>query len=290
VVIIVAGIAAVVVSGILSRPITQLADAARAIRGGDLATRVAVVSPTEVADLASSFNEMAESLESGEDRRRRLTADIAHELRSPVTNILGHVDAMADGVIEPAAAEFGIVIAETERLAGLINDLQVLATLDEGMLGLDCVEGDVVEVVGSSVQARSARAADADIAMNITGAATSEAVFDSARMQQVFGNILDNAIEHTPTGGSIVIDIDGDDTTVTVMITDSGQGIDEDLLPAVFDRFRRADIARTPGSGGQGLGLAIARGIARAHGGDVVASNAPGAGGSFMVTIPVESP
>jgi signal transduction histidine kinase len=289
-VVLLAGVAAVVISGIMSRPITRLATAAHAIRRGDLGVRVDVTSPTEIADLAVSFNEMAASLESVEERRKRLTSNIAHELRSPVTNILGHMDAIVDGVIEGTATEYEIVIAEAERLASLIDDLQVLAALDEDTLVLERHHGDVVPLVRSAVRARGTRATEAGVTIDIATKGACEAEFDSMRLGQVFGNILDNAIEFTPADGSIDIVIDGDDQWVTVTITDSGPGIEKDLLPAVFDRFRRADGARTPGSGGQGLGLAIARGIARAHGGDVVATNAQDAGGCFVVTIPTVSP
>jgi len=285
----IAGVAAFFVSRTLVTPISDLALAARSIHKGDLSTRVETSGPTEVEELAESFNEMAGALENADTQRRQLTADVAHELRSPVTNIIGYLDAIEDGVIEPSPDEYGVVKAEAIRLGGLIGDLQLLASLDESSLRLNPTPSDMRAVVDSAARVRTPQAADKDIAMSVKGETEVMVNLDPERFEQVIGNLFDNAIEHTPIGGWVKVEVASHETAVTVTVTDSGDGIDPDLLPAIFDRLRRGDEARTPGTDGRGLGLAVARGITRAHGGDITAHNTPNAGAEFVVTIPADS-
>jgi len=281
--------AAFFVSRTLATPISDLALAARSIHKGDLSVRVDASGPTEVEELGESFNEMAGALEHSDIQRRQLTADVAHELRSPVTNIIGYLDAIEDGVIEPSPDEYGVVKSEAIRLGGLIGDLQLLASLDQKSLSLDPSPSDLRAVVDSAVRVRGPRAAEKDISVTVHGENEAIVNLDPERFGQVIGNLLDNALEHTPEGGWVRVEVDKDPDTATVTVTDSGEGIDPDLLPVIFDRLRRGDEARTPGTDGRGLGLAVARGITRALGGDISAQNVTDAGARFVVTIPLGS-
>ncbi len=281
-----AAVLAAPISGLVTRSLRTLAGAARAIRAGNLDVRVEARSPTEVADLASSFNDMAEELARAEVRRKQLTADVAHELRSPLTNILGHLDAIEDGVIEPSPDQVRIITAEAARVAHLVDDLQTLSALDEDTLALAKGPADICTLIDRSIEARQARAREREITVLRSGECNSPLSVDSTRIDQIVGNLLDNALEHTPNGGEVAVVVADTADAVHIRVTDSGPGIDPELLPRVFDRLSRADQVRSPGNGGRGLGLAIARGLARAHDGDITATNSAAGGARFEVTLP----
>ncbi len=284
-VIVIAAGAATGLSGYLTKPLQALASAARAVRQGDLDVRVDAVPPSEVADLADSFNDMTEELARAEVRRRQLTADVAHELRSPLTNILSHLDAIDDGVIEPTPDQIQIVTSEALRLTHLVDDLQTLAAMDGHSLTLHPAPTDLTRVVDVAIEARQGRALEKDITVVREGHC-GDVTVDRKRFDQIVGNLLDNALEHTPDGGTVAITMSDGAAGVEIAVSDTGPGIDDDLLPYVFDRLSRADTSRTPGHGGRGLGLAIARGLARAHGGDISAENLAGGGARFVVRVP----
>jgi two-component system sensor histidine kinase BaeS len=282
-----AAIAATLLSGLVTRSLTSLTAAARSIREGDLNVRVETAGPTEVADLAESFNEMTQELARAETRRQQLTADIAHELRSPLTNILGHLDAIDDGVIEPSPDQVQIISSEAERLALLVDDLQTLAALDEDTLHLSPEPTDLSAALDAAVKARRRRALDKGVVLKRTGTTGISVNIDSHRFGQIVGNLLDNAIEHTSPDGVVVVEGNISPDDAVVKVTDTGPGIDATVLPYVFDRLSRGDAARSPGRGGRGLGLAIARGLARAHGGNITAANGEAGGAQFTITIPL---
>ena len=285
-VVIAAAVLAAPLSTFVTSPLRSLAGAARSIREGDLDVRVDATSPAEVADLATSFNEMTEALGRAEIRRKQLTADVAHELRSPITNILGYLDAIEDGVIEPTPDQVRIITSESERLARLVDDLQVLAALDEHTLRLEQAPQDLCRALDVAVEARRIRAGDLGVELQRVGACDGMVAVDRTRFDQIIGNLLENALEHTPPGGRITVEIREGFDTIEIAVSDTGPGIDEDVLPYVFDRLSRADASRTPGAGGRGLGLSIARGLARAHGGDITAANRSGGGARLLVTLP----
>lgn len=270
--------AAAFASGIVTGPVRRLTEATRAVRRGDLNVRVEDAGTGEMGELASSFNQMAADIEREDERRRQLTSDVAHELRTPVTNIIAHVDAIQDGVVDANAENLGIVLNEAERLHRLIEDLGRLAQADEGHLSIDLEERDILDIVGTVVDARPGSGI-------VVRGESAMARVDPTRVEQIVGNLVDNAI--TAAGeGNVQVDVRSAESEVQVIVADDGHGIPEDLLPVIFDRFRRADQARTPGSGGSGLGLSIARALARAHGGDIVAANKPEGGAVFTVTLP----
>ena len=281
-----AAVLAAPLSSFVTRSLRSLTAAARSIREGNLDVRVEPQSPTEVADLATSFNEMTEELARAEVRRKQLTADVAHELRSPLTNIVGHLDAIEDGVIEPSPDQLRIITAEAARVAHLVDDLQTLSALDEHTLTLNRRPADLCHLIDRSIEARKTRALQHDVTIARSGECNAPVVVDSTRIDQIVGNLLDNALEHTPEGGEVSVVVDDQAELVRISITDTGPGIDPELLSHVFDRLSRADQARGPDNGGRGLDLAIARGLARAHEGDIGASNNAAGGAVFELTLP----
>ncbi len=277
--------AALITGGVIVGPIRRLTKAADGIRGGDLTVRVPAEGADEIAVLAGSFNDMASSLENADRRRKQLTSDVAHELRSPVTNIIGHLDAVEDGVSEPTPDHLAVISSEAQRLHGLIEDLGQLAQADEGEIRLLREEQNVGALVSRAVDARRALAEDRGVTLRCD-APTAIASVDALRMEQVVGNLLDNAMRAVGEGGEITVDVASATGQVSISVADDGPGIPDELLDSVFDRLRRGDKARTPGDAGRGLGLAIARALVRAHGGDIAVSNRPEGGAQFVVTLP----
>lgn len=277
--------AAAATSGVVAGPIRRLTDATRDIRSGDLGARVDASAPEEVRQLAESFNEMAAALQREDSRRKQLTSDIAHELRSPVTNIIGHLDAVSDGVIAASPEHLAVVSSEAGRLHRLIEDLGQLAQVEEGQLVLDRHELDVGALVRRIVDAHRPAAQERSITLECYCPAALATV-DGPRVEQIVGNLLTNAHAAVEEGGTVSVTVGADAANVTVTVADDGPGIPAELLLVIFDRFRRGDEARSPAVGSRGLGLAIARALARAHGGDLVARNRTEGGAEFTLALP----
>ncbi len=274
-----------VVAGVIAGPVRKLTDAADAIRSGDLSVRVDADGSDELAALSGSFNEMAGSLEAADRRRRQLTSDVAHELRSPVTNIIGHLDAVVDGVSEPTPEHLEVVSSEAQRLHRLIEDLGHLAEADEGEIRLFREEQNVGAIVSRSVEARQPGAAERSIDLSCD-CPTAIASVDGSRLEQVVGNLLDNALAAVAIGGSVRAEVLSGAEEVLITVTDDGPGIPDELIDSLFDRLRRGDRARTPGTSGRGLGLAIARALVTAHGGEISVRNREEGGARFSVVLP----
>lgn len=286
VVLVLAAAAALVTAGVIAGPVRRLTGATQAIRAGDLSARVPGGGSDELGYLADSFNEMAESLESADRRRRQLTSDVAHELRSPVTNIIGHLDAVEDGLSAPTPEHLGVISSEAQRLHRLIEDLGQLAEADEGDVRLQREEQNVGAIVTRAVEARRATAEDRAVTL-LCDAPTAIASVDGPRIEQVVGNLLDNALAAVGERGEIRADVENEAGEIRITITDNGPGISAELLDSLFDRLRRGDRARTPGDSSRGLGLAIARALVRAHDGEISAENLPEGGGArFIVVLP----
>jgi len=278
---------AVLVDGI-TRPLRRLRDAARRIAGGDFSQRVAVTSPLEAAELADSFNRMTETLERDRETRRRLLADIVHELRSPLSVIQGTSQGFLDGVI-PADPEHAAVIRdEAALLSKLITDLRDLALAEAGELRLDRKPIDVAELVSQAVGVLLPRAREDGV--EVEGAAEPGlplCLVDRDRTLQIVGNLLDNALRHTKRGGRIAVRIrQVPEGMLSLDVADTGEGIAPDHLPYIFERFYRVDAARARG-GGTGLGLAIVKQLAEAQGGGVAVESAPGRGSVFTLIFPI---
>jgi signal transduction histidine kinase len=288
---VIALILGIVLSRTLTRPIRELTTATHAVSEGDLSQQVPVRSNDELGELARAFNKMSSELSRSVNARKQMTADIAHELRTPLSLILGHAEAVHDGVLQPTRENFEIIRDEAARLEHLINDLRTLSLADAGELSiqLQSVEPQrLVQEVASLYQYQSQRK---NIAFSLdTAAHLPNIEVDPGRITQVLTNILDNAIRHTPEGGTIVLSARELDGQVELAVQDTGPGLQAEDLERIFERFYRADPSRQREDGGSGLGLAIARSIVQAHGGQLSAESEPGKGLKVSILLPVSSP
>ncbi len=283
----------------ISKPITNVSHAARRVAHGDLSARVVPPARTkhgEIGELTHNFNAMAESLERLERERQAMIADIAHELRTPLTILQGHIDAMEDGVLPLDGDSLQTLTKQTQLLSRLVQDLRTLSLADAGRLSLERRPTNLTEIVRacSAAFAGSARAKEVTIRLELPGALHVYA--DPDRLSQVLGNLLSNALRHTPPGGEVVLRLEartggrnGAASTV-LTVADSGPGLSEDALARIFNRFYRADLSRGRATGGSGLGLAIVRALVELHGGQVSASNQDAGGAVFRVALPLEQP
>jgi signal transduction histidine kinase len=277
---------ALLVQGI-TRPLAQLTAASRAVASGALETRVAVRSRDEVGQLATAFNQMAADLDRAEEARRQQAADIAHELRTPLTVIQGQMEALADGIFPADAEHLGLVLAQTHLLARLVEDLRTLSLADAGQLTLSPTPVDIGEWVAGVASGFRAVASEQGISLHLeTKDDLPLLEIDPGRMSQVLGNMLDNALRHTPTGGQVAICAARRGSDVVITVTDTGPGVMPEHLSHLFERFWRGDPSRSRRTGGSGLGLAIAQRIVEAHGGRIWAENGPDSGLQIGFSLP----
>jgi len=283
---------ALVVGGLLFRSITaplrELTSASQAIAKGDLSARADVEGQDEVAQLADSFNEMAESLHRMEEARRSQTADIAHELRTPLTVLQGTLEAMLDGVYPTDRKNLRAALRQTRTLSRLIEDLRLLALADAGRLHLEVECLDLEAFLGQVVEAYQPRAKEQRIVLTLEVSSSLPSVcVDRDRLTQVMGNLLSNSLHYVPPGGRVNVRADRKAGDVVVAVVDDGPGVPLRDLPHLFERFWRADRARRRATGGSGLGLSIARHIVEAHGGRIWAEETPGGGLTVRFSLPV---
>ena len=295
-----AGVALVVILGtvLLShrvlRPISTLTAAAHQLGRGDLASRVPVRGNDELAELGRSFNLMAESLRRAEERQRRLVADVAHELRTPLANLRGYLEALSDGVVAPSPELFASLHEEAVLQQRIVDDLQDLALAEAGNLAYHRIEVDLADLLETCHVAHRALAESAGVALTLThdpaGGAAPLVYADPDRLRQTMGNLITNALRATPPGGSVSLRLGGDGPTALIQVVDTGIGIEPAVLPNIFDRFWRADPARGRHTGGGGLGLAIVRQIITDHGGTISVTSEVGAGTTFTIRLPATGP
>ena len=268
--------------------VRSLTAASREMGAGDLSQRVPEGGRDEVGQLARTFNAMAGKLEDAERQRRNMVADVAHELRTPLSNIQGYVEAVRDGVLEPDRATMGTIHQQVLYLADLVEDLRLLTETEADDFRLNREPGSLVETLRESVEGARAKAEASGIALNIDlPAEAPKMAFDRTRIAQVVGNLLDNAVRHTPTGGTVTVSAAVQESGASVTVADTGEGIPADVLPFVFDRFYRADPSRSRATGGAGLGLTIARKLVEAHGGSIRVESESGRGASFTFDLPL---
>jgi len=270
----------------MTRPMDNLIDAATRIEAGDYSAQVPEQGPQDLRSVARAFNAMSARLKAIDEQRRSLLADIAHELRTPLSVIRGQTEAIADGMYPADAAHLSPILDATQTLDRLIEDLRTLVLTDAGNLVLHKEPADLAAVVRDAVEAFRAQAGSGGVGLTAEVADQPLVVeFDPARIRSVIGNLLSNALRHTRPGGSIRLDVKPANNHVLVTVADDGEGISPDLLPHVFDRFVKG--ASSPGSG---LGLAIAQDIVTAHGGKLEIESRPGLGTTVLLTLPATQP
>ena len=283
-------ILAILLANQLIKPVRLLTQAADSLAKGALSTRVQVKGKDEIAQLGTSFNEMAENLESAEARKKALTADIAHELRSPLAVQKAQLEAMQDGIVPITQENLQTVVDQTNFLTRLVDDLRTLALVDAGELPLEMEQVDLPALITHVVERFKPQADRQKIELVFTNSSNHDEIIvkaDPDRMTQILGNLIANALHHTPDGGKISIGVQKDTKIITVSVRDTGCGIPEGDLAHLFERFYRGDKSRNrQDTGSTGLGLSIARNLARVHGGELNAENAEGSGALFILTLP----
>ena len=275
------------------RPLKSLTMAASAVAAGDLSQRVSVSSGDEISDLANAFNRMAVQLDRAEALRQQLTADIAHELRTPITVIQGNIEALQDGIFPLTEEALEPILDKTLLLRRLVEDLRQLALAESGQLSLIPEPLDLGGLAGQTLDAFRPQAEARGVELALIPADRLPSVrADRQRVQQVLDNLLSNALRYTPDGGRITVGLARENESVQVTVTDTGPGIPTEALPNVFERFYRADQSRERLSdgGGSGLGLAVARSIVEAHGGRIGVYSPPEQGATFWFSLPVDGP
>ncbi len=272
----------------LTRPIRQLTAATRAVAEGDFGRQVSVVSRDELGELAVAFNQMSTDLARARSSRRQMTADIAHELRTPLSVIMGHAEAGRDGVLPASPETFGLIHEEALSLNRVVQDLRMLSLAEAGELSLLRQPVSIAKLLQRAAAAQAPRAGREEISLRMEVDTNGPEIrVDPDRMTQVLGNLLDNALRHTPAGGAVKLAASTAPGIIRITVGDTGPGIPPEDLPHVFERFYRADKSRARDQGGSGLGLPIAKSIVEAHGGRIWAESNPGEGTNIIIEIPL---
>jgi two-component system sensor histidine kinase BaeS len=273
----------------VSRPIRSLTAASRRLTDGDFDARVTVGGNDELGQLSYSFNRMAEAIQHAEEDQRRLVASVAHELRTPLSNLRGYLEALQDGVVRPSPELFGSLYEEVLLQRRILDDLQDLALAEAGSLAYRREPTDLAELVAMSARAHLAVAEEAGVALTAYATTALPVLVDQDRIRQVLGNLITNGVRYTPSGGTLTLYAYASAGQAVVEVTDTGRGIAEADLPHVFKRFWRADAARDRASGGSGLGLTIARQITVDHRGQLRVASRLGVGTTFTLTLPLNA-
>lgn len=277
----------VLMSRTLTTPLDDLAAAAQAIGKGDFQRQVKVSGTSEIRSLGESFNRMADALRNAEVLRRNLVADVAHELRTPITALQTSLYALIDDTYPVTKQEIAGLYEQTRLLSRLVNDLHELSLADARQLPLRKHRVDISaaleELVTPFRMVAETKAIDFDV---VKAGKLPDIEADEARINQVLHNLLSNALRHTPEGGTITLTLSEYGDGVQIAVTDTGEGIPPEHLPHIFERFYRGDAGRSRDMGGTGLGLAVAKAIVEAHGGEIFAESEIGKGTSVKVRLP----
>ncbi|MGW1201966.1 sensor histidine kinase [Streptomyces cyaneofuscatus] len=292
--------ASVLAGARLVRPLHALTGAAQRMRDGREHASVPVSGDDEIGRLAAAFNDMSAHRARLEEQRKAMVSDVAHELRTPLSNIRGWLEAAQDGLADPDPAFVSSLLEEAVQLQHIIDDLQDLAAADAGVLRLHPEPVRVGELLSQVAAAHQARAETAGVTLTVEAGAGAVAILsaDPVRLRQAVGNLVSNAVRHTPAGGRVTLRAYGEEVgqlsegagEVVIEVADTGTGIPAGDLPYVFDRFWRAEKSRSRRTGGSGLGLAIVRKLAEAHGGTVSATSTEGEGSAFTLRLPARGP
>ncbi len=281
------GLLAAFVANRVTRPVAALRASVTKLGRGDLGERFADGGAAgEIADLGAVFNEMASNLQNSEAARTAMIADVAHELRNPIGTIIGNIEAAQDRVL-PLDGEFlDRLHHEAAHLADLMDDLRQLALADAGELGIDPEAVDLAQLIADTVRAYEHLAEQQGITLTTTLSRPLAATVDPTRLRQVIGNLIKNALTHTPADGTVEVAASALDGAARIEVSDTGIGLSAEDQARVFDRFWRADPSRTSASGGTGVGLAICQTLVEAHRGSITVTSEPGRGSHFIITLP----
>lgn len=270
----------------ISHPVREVTKATQIVAGGDLGYQVPVRTKDELGELAKSFNLMSADLAQSNEQRRQMTADVAHDLRTPLSVILGYMESLSTGKLQPSQETFEIMYARGRHLQHLIDDLRILALADSGELTLTRRLVEPGMLLEHAALAHMAQAQELGIIIEVEASPDLPKMeVDPDRVGQVLGNLISNALRYTPEGGEIRLSADGDAGYIRLMVQDTGRGIEPEDLPHIFNRFYRSDSSRQQ-NGESGLGLAIAKSIVEAHGGSITVTSDLGRRTTFTITIP----
>jgi signal transduction histidine kinase len=279
---------ALLLSQSLTSPLRQLTGAVQRFARGERSLELPQPSGDEVGDLTRSFRGMMTEIERQEQLRKEMTSDIAHELRTPLSVIQANLDALVDGVYPLTRENLAPIRESAELLDRLVEDLRTLELADAGQLTLEKSDVDLARLLRRVAARFSPRAKSQSQRIEVAPSPALPSVpADAQRIEQILGNLVDNALRHTPDGGTIRLSAKFEGGSVLVSVEDSGPGIPEDQLDLIFERFHRLDPGRARSEGGTGLGLAIARKLAEAHGGGLHAQNRPEGGARFILNLPL---
>lgn len=269
----------------MSRPLDELLEASNKVAEGDYSVRVQEKGPPEVYSLMRGFNSMTERLHVNDQQRRNMLADVSHELRTPITIIQGNVEGILDGLYPADEARLKSIIEETQILSRLVDDLRTMALAESGSLQLIREPTELAPFIQEVISGFESQAKDKDIQIDLSLADVESVNIDALRIREVLSNIISNALRYTPRGGEVKVGLTesgaGAERSVTILVQDSGSGIESADLSQVFDRFYKSS-----DSGGMGLGLSIAKYIVEAHGGKIWAESELGRGTKISFTLP----
>ncbi len=277
----------IAIGRVVSAPITELSRAARQVGSGQLHVRVPVQGSREMRDLAETFNRMASALQQAEVSRTNLMADVSHELRTPLTVLEGNLRAALDHIQKLDEAGIANLYTQTRHLIRLVNELHEWALAEAGQLKMNKTATDIQVLVNETLQALEPLASEKNVEMTANFPGLPPMQLDPVRMRQVLFNLLANALRHTPGSGKICVTGSQNPSEVKIVVEDTGEGLEQDELEKLFNRFYRVDKSRSRETGGTGLGLSIAKAIVEAHGGSITAFSAgKNQGSRFIIVLP----
>jgi two-component system sensor histidine kinase BaeS len=283
----VALIMGVLLARTLTRPLQALTSAAQSITRGQLEQQVTVRSNDEIGQLASAFNSMSQEVARVNQLRRQMTADIAHDLRTPLTVISGYIESMRDGDLKPTPDRFALIYSEIERIQNLVGDLRTLSLADTGELSLNVQSISPKNFLEHASSLFRHQAELQNVSIDVKASPDlPEIQVDEARMIQVLGNLITNALRYTPAGGKVTLSARSSEDTLEICVQDTGEGIAADELPHIFNRFHRGDKSRHSETGETGLGLAIVKALVELHGGSTSAESSPDQGTTICLSFP----
>ncbi len=280
----------ILISRWMTTPLHEVAQAAHDIGAGQLDRHVQAMGTTEVKMLAEAFNRMVDELHKAELLRRNLVADVAHELRTPITALQANLYAILDDAYPLTKTEIAGLYEQTRTLSRLVTDLHEIAQAEARQLPMRCLPADLGQLVEEIASPFSVVAESREITFEVSiQPGLPRAAIDKQRVAQVINNLLSNALRHTPDGGKICVVVEKAGDAVQVVVSDTGEGIAPEHLPHIFDRFYRVDSGRSRDAGGTGLGLAIVKAIVSAHGGTAHAASEAGKGTQMVITFPLNT-